>query len=193
MTNEPNEAVLALWREQTAFLTQVPEFVTRYVDDIGGHLGTLYQEAEKRQDQTALQRISTTWEHVNALKQTIDNQQQIATNAGVIVAALKVQRDELAAELQNLLSTIGAQLQQGDPLTGFIERLYEDWLDTLDTDEIEEDAQDELLDWIADEINGAWHVPAGLPVRRVLSAIRGHLQLDDEQRALFQGFLNSLG
>lgn len=193
MTQEPNEAVLALWREQTSFLTQVPEFVTRYVDDIGGHLGTLYQQAEERQDQDALQRIRVTWEHVNALKATIDNQQQIASNAGVIVAALKVQRDELAAELQNLLSTIGAQLQQGDPLTGFIERLYEDWLDTLDTDEIEEDAQDELLDWIADEINGAWHVPAGLPVRRVLSAIRGHLQLDDEQRALFQGFLNSLG
>jgi len=193
MTQEPNTQVLALWREQTNFLTQVPAFVERYTSEIGGHLGMLYQAAEQAGNQDMMQHITATWEQVGELKTVIDNQQLVATNAGIILTALKVQCDELAAELQQILSAFGQQPTQGTLMTDFLERLYEGWLETVDTSEAESDAQDELLDCIAEEIEGSWNVPASVPTRRILSAIRGHLQLDQEQASLFQAFLNSLG
>ena len=55
MTQEPNTQVLALWREQTNFLTQVPAFVERYTSEIGGHLGMLYQAAEQAGNQDMMQ------------------------------------------------------------------------------------------------------------------------------------------
>ena len=193
MTHEPNMQVLALWQEQTDFLTQVPAFVERYTTDIGGHLGMLYQAAEQAGNQELMLHINATWEQVGGLKTVIDNQQLVATNAGVILTALKVQCDELAAELQHILTALGQQPTQGTLMTDFLERLYDDWLETVDTSEAESDAQDELLQCIEEDIVGTWDVPDSLPTVRILSAIRGHLQLDQSQASLFQAFLNSLG
>lgn len=190
MNAEPNTQVMQLWREQSRMLEQWPEMVASHVADIGVYLTTLHDRAGGNEELTGM--IQSCWSKAQAIQTMFFGQMTVLTSAGIIIPALKVQRDELAMELAKLLEAMGLTDEGGSPIDGLLARLYEGWRDGLDTSDIESDSQDELLGVIYGDLESVWGLDEGCGVI-LMGALRGHTGLTDTQYQAFQSFLRSMG
>jgi hypothetical protein len=188
-TTEPNNQVMALWKAQTDLLVNLPEHVAEHVAIIQSYLGTLYQRAQG--DEYLMSLISAIWTKVQGLDTLATSQSTVMNSAGIIITALKVQRDELTLELEQVAVLLG-QTDISGRVEGAISRLYEGWRDALDTNDIESDSQDELLGVIYGDLESVWGLDEGCGVI-LMGALRGHTGLTDTQYQAFQSFLRSMG
>lgn len=190
MTADMNNQVLDLWREQSRMLERTPEMVAAHVADIGVYLTTLHDRAAGNEELTGM--IQSCWSKAQAIQTMFFSQLTVLTSAGIIIPALKVQRDELAMEMARLLQAMGLANEEGSPVDGLLAALYEGWRETLDTSDIESDSQDELLGVIYGDLEGVWGLDEGSGAI-VMGALRGHTNLTDQQYQSFKSFLRSLG
>jgi hypothetical protein len=190
MTIQSNTQVMDLWREQNRMLEQSPEMVAAHVADIGVYLTTLHDRADGNEELMGM--IQSCWSRVQGIQTMFFSQMTALTSACIIIPALKVQRDELALEMERLLQAMGLASEEGSPVNGLLAALYEGWRETLDTSDIESDSQDELLDVIYGDIEGMWGLDEGGGAI-VMGALRGHTNLTDKQYQAFKTFLGSLG
>lgn len=188
MATEPNNQVMQLWQQQSQMLEQTPRIVAEHIEQIGAYLGTLHDRAEGNPELIGL--INGAWERVQGIRNLVNGQTTVLNSAGIIIPALKVQRDELALELNKLLEVMGHT--DGSPIEGFMSALYDSWRDTLDDEDIVSDGQDDLLEQMADDLLTTWNVPLMLNARWVFRAIRGSEEMPEESAQLFQAFLDSL-
>lgn len=190
MTTDTNNQVMMLWREQSRMQEQTPMQIAAHMDEIGVYLTTLHQMAAGNEVVSGL--IQSTYSKLQGIMTMVSCQAMVIGSAGIIIPALKIQRDELALEMAKLLEAMGLTNQEGSAVQGLISGLYEGWRETLDTEDIESDAQEELLTVIAQDVFDAWYVPDGFNTRWLIGALRGREAMPEDSVRLFQAFLDSL-
>ena len=171
------------------------------LDTIGGHLGQIWEDAEKRGDSQALQLISTSWEYV----QLMSAQQGHAMNLAAAARELAEIAQRQVVEAQEEVEAVRGEY---DELVSAIEMGSETHELLADyADEIRNDAQEyamsymgeEALDYAFESIDETFEEALnvfcqehgietlGYNARRFLiEKTRGETAWDDRQRALWK-------
>lgn len=103
--NTPENA-LANWRAQARALHGAASDASINIERLEHNLGTLYQQAEARRDQDALQQISDAWGRAQQLYGTLTELDAAVAGAGETIRTLNHQRLDLAHELESLARAI---------------------------------------------------------------------------------------
>lgn len=188
MTIEMNTQVMQLWREQSRMQEQTPEMAAAQLDGVNAWLQMLHEQA----DDVTRGQIHTVYSTLQGIMAMIACQAMTIASAGMIIPALKIQRDEMALEVAKLLELMALTESEGSPIAGLIAGLYEGWREMLGTEDIKADSQEELLDAIKGDIEQTWGLGQG-GGQVVLAALRGHIELEERQMNALYRFLETLG
>ncbi len=106
-----------------------PATAQHLLDDAGAWLGTLYTDAEARQDNATLTAITESWQRMNAIKMMADTGINTAKAAVAGMRTALQQRDEIATELSDLAEAVESADTDHPLVSDLIDRVHDEAYD----------------------------------------------------------------